>query len=321
VPGAFKPKEVTPVQKLAYYWTRLDETTKGYFEHLYALHPVDVSELLAGEALLPAGSCRTLQDWVDGKGTDEEAITAFSFESVYINISALKIVPEFPQAGEAFKIVWEGEAQTDFHEREDTVEITDGMGDVVKTLTLTYPETGAGAINEEIDVDGLPDGSYNLLLTVNVDGTEHGTELTERGLRSGIGQTFFVGESEDAFRARITPAVTEIISLGSGLFTEPIFGPRDTDAVARMLDLVTDLDRGGSGFDGPLTEIASKLESAKGMVGQAREGQAYAEMDPERRAGFTTLRERMSGMLMDVYDISKFQERFYDWMQEYAKVA
>ncbi len=210
MPSPFKTKEVTPVQKLAYYWTRLDDQTKGYFEQLYKKYPQDVSEVLAGEALLPAPNCPTLQDWVDGKGGGE-ALSFSDFEHVYIQIEELKSEPEQVDAGEKFKVVWTGEAKSDFPAREDTLVFMDiRSSEEVRTLTLTYPEIKAGAVKEEIDCGPLPDGSYMATLTVNVDGSEHGSELTAQGIRNVAQVDVHVGESEEAFRARLAPVIVAI---------------------------------------------------------------------------------------------------------------
>ena len=114
--------------------------------------------MLAGEALLPAPNCPTLQDWVDGKGGGE-ALSFSDFEHVYIQIEELKSEPGQVDAGEKFKVVWTGEAKSDFPARKDTLVFMDiRSSEEVRTLTLTYPEIKAGAVKEEIDCGPLPDG-------------------------------------------------------------------------------------------------------------------------------------------------------------------
>ncbi len=319
MPSPFKPKEVTPVQKLAYYWVHVDDTTKGYFEQLYKQHPQDVSELLAGEALLPAGECKTLQDWVDGKGGGE-ALSAFDFSHVYISITDVRCEPEQVDSGGRFKIVWAGEAEADFPAREDRLVIMDrDTSGEVRTITLTYPEIKAGSVKEEIDCDPLPDGTYLVNLTVNTDGTDHGTELTAQGIRNTAGVDVYVGESEAAWHARLAPIIAQIQNKANEAVwvgVDETIEPRNAQAIAELTRLAVDIDRPGRVEQGPRTEVSTGLDSYAERL-SVREP-PYQLVDP---AKWTTLRERLQGLtiMINADQIRTFQERLKAWLDDYMK--
>lgn len=326
MPSPFKPKEVTPVQKLAYYWTRLDDTSKGYFEQLYKMHPQDVSEVLAGEALLPAPNCSTLQDWVDGKGGGD-ALTAFDFSHVTINISEIKAEPEQVDADEKFQIVWAGEAEADFPAREDTVVFMNReSGEEVRNLTVTYPEIKAGAVKEEIECGPLPNGSYVVTLTVNVDGTDPGTELTAQGLRNMAQTTVYVGESDDAWQARLGPVITamqrQIFIAINGSAGPDRFMRTNAEAIKELAGLAADADRPGRDI-GPRTELSSDL-NFYGERLSTFPNHGDDELIPAAR--WAPLRERLQGMqasmsLSSAEDVRKFQERLKAWLDEYSELV
>jgi hypothetical protein len=319
MPSPFKTKEVTPVQKLAYYWTRLDDTTKGYFEQLYKMYPQDVSEVLAGEALLPAGNCKTLQDWVDGKGGGE-ALDASDFQHVFISIAEFKAEPAQVDSGANFKVIWTGEAGADFPAREDRLVIKDTASDKeVRNITLTYPEIKAGAVKEEIDCAPLPDGIYSVVLTVNIDGTDHGTELTAQGIRNMAGIELFVGDSPAAMQARLTPVLIEIQRQAFDVTRGDSFGPENARAVKELARSVGDIDQVGWGpGGGPRTDVSEAIRS-------------FAENLPNdppvdismNAAAWSALRERLQGMtgLITHSDIGVFQERLRAWLDEYGKLV
>jgi hypothetical protein len=317
MPSPFKAKEVTPVQKLGYYWIRLDDTTKGYFEQLYKKYPQDVSEILAGEALLPAGPCNTLQDWVDGKGGGE-ALTLMSFDSVYIDIREMKAEPEQVGSDQPFKVVWAGEAKADFPDREDRLVILDHDGTEVRNMTLTYPAIKAGAVKEEIDCSPLPNGTYTASLTINVDGTDHGTELTAQGIRSLGNASIYVGESEDAYIARLSPIIADIQGKVGEITLTERFGPGNAQAIRDLALLAVDVDRPGRANDpGPRTEVATDLADVAGRL------PTFDALRPDeevlRAAAWAPLRERLRGMmtLVTIDEIRSFQGRMLDWLNSY----
>ena len=132
------------------------------------------------------------------------------------------------------------------------------------TLTLTYPEIEAGAVKEEIDCGPLPDGSYMATLTVNVDGSEHGSELTAQGIRNVAQVDVHVGESEEAFRARLAPVIVAIQRQATTAFMGDSgrgeLGPQASQAIKDMARLVADVDRPGrEQTAGPRTEVASAI--------------------------------------------------------------
>jgi hypothetical protein len=300
---------------LAYYWTRADDTTKGYFEQLYKMYPQDVSEVLAGEALLPAGNCKTLQDWVDGKGGGE-ALDALDFQHVYISIEELRTEPAQVGSGGKFKVVWTGEAKADFPAREDRLVIVDReTGKEVRNITLTYPEIKAGEVKEEIDCAPLPDGDYSVALTVNIDGTDHGTELTAQGIRHTAGADVFVGDSERAMQARLAPIIVEIQRQAVEATRGDSLGPENARAIKELARLVGNIDQVGWGPEGgPRSEVSEEIYS-------------FAERLPDddppatfSRAAWPALRERLQGMtfMISPAEMGAFQERLRAWLDDYA---
>jgi hypothetical protein len=314
-PSPFKTKEVTPVQKLAYYWTRLDDTTKGYFEQLYKMYPQDVSEVLAGEALLPAANCKTLQDWVDGRGGGE-ALDASNFQHVYISIAELRAEPAQVDRGGKFKVVWTGEAQADFPAREDRLVIADKATDKeVRNMTLTYPEIKAGAVQEEIDCAPLPDGVYTVVLTVNIDGTDHGTELTAQGIRNMSGIEVFVGDSKAAMQARLLPILAQIHGQAIEVTRGERVGPETARAIKELARSVGDIDQVGWGpGGGPRSEESQAIYS---LAERLPDDTPPADFHP---AAWPALRERLQGMtnMITIDEMGAFQERLRAWLDDYG---
>jgi hypothetical protein len=318
MPSPFKLKDLTPTQKLHYYWIRLDDTTRGYFEQLYAKYPRDVSELLAGEALLPADGRKTLHDWVDGNGGGE-ALTASDFESVFINITEMKAEPQQLDSNQGFRVVWTGEATADFPEREDRLVFANQDGAEVRNMTLTYPAIKAGPVKEEIDCNPLPNGTYVVTLTVNVEGTDHGTQLTSQGIRSSAGVPIYVGDSDSAFFARLAPIIGEIQTKAHELAAADKFVPRNAQAIKELAQLAVDIDRPGQGDNpGPRAQAATNLAAYVDRLPTFDYAGATDEV--LNAPAWAALRERLVGIvtLVNIEEVRTFQERLLSWLDAYT---
>jgi hypothetical protein len=328
MPSPFKTKEVTPVQKLAYFWTRLDDTTKRYFEQLYKMYPQDVSEVLVGEALLPARNCTTLQDWVDGKGGGG-ALTASDFSHVYISITDVKAEPEHVDSGKPFKIVWAGMADDDFPARKDTIIISDRQTNrEVRTLTLAYPEIKAGSVKEEIDCGDLPDGVYAFVLTVNTEGTDHQTELTAQGIRNMQMGIVYVGESAAAKEARMAPIISGIQNKGNDATLAGPDGmllPEGMRAIGEMAQLASTLDPPRLHEDNPELNREVKARAAEvSMALKTHADNLSRYQDPAqllRPSQWPPLRERLQGLISTMtLDLPSFLDRLIVWLGDYVKI-
>jgi hypothetical protein len=251
---------------------------------------------------------------VDGKGGGE-ALDALDFQHVYISIAEVRAEPAQVGSGGKFKVVWTGEAQADFPAREDRLVIVDTATDKeVRNMTLTYPEIKAGEVKEEIDCAPLPDGEYGVGLTVNIDGTDPGTELTAQGIRMMASTDVFVGDSERAMQARLAPIIVEIqrqiveATRGDSLERE------NARAIKELARLVGNIDQVGWGPEGgPRSDVSQGIY-------------LFAERLPDddppanfTRAGWPALRERLQGMtFMIPGEMGAFQERLRAWLDDYA---
>jgi hypothetical protein len=256
---------------------------------------------------------------VDGKGGGE-AISIFDFDSVYIDIREMKAQPEQVSSDQRFKVVWTGEAKADFPEREDRLVFVDQDGTEVRNMTLTYPAIKAGAVKEEIDCNPLPDGTYTVALTVNVDGTEHGTELTAQGLRNSMSVPLYVGDSESAYLARLAPIIAEIQGKAGEATAGDRFESRNGQAVKELALLAVDVDRPGRASDpGPRTEVATELATVAASLPSFDSAPSGEEL--LRAASWTPLRERLRGMmtLVNMDEVRSFQGRMLDWLNSYLE--
>jgi hypothetical protein len=252
---------------------------------------------------------------VDGKGGGE-ALDASDFQHVYISIAELRTEPAQVDSGGKFKVVWTGEAQADFPAREDRLVIVDTATDKeVRNMTLTYPEIKAGEVKEEIDCAPLPDGDYGIGLTVNVDGTDPGTELTAQGIRMMARTDVFVGDSQAAMQARLAPIIIEIQRQAVEATRGDSFGPENARAIKELARLVGNIDQVGWGpGGGPRSEVSEGIY-------------LFAERLPDddppatfTRAAWPALRERLQGMtfLITPDEMGAFQERLRAWLDDYA---
>ena len=160
-------------------------------------------------------------------------------------------------------------------------------------------------------------------LTVNVDGSEHGSELTAQGIRNVAQVDVHVGESEEAFRARLAPVIVAIQRQANTAF----MGDSGRGDWARRPPRPSRIWPGwlptSIGPDASRQRVRVPRWRAP-SDDRAENLPVFNQVLDDPGTAWGPLRDRLQGMMSrnaNVDDVPAFQGEVLAWLNEYSQIV
>ena len=195
------------VSQLAYFWGAQNDATKLIFNQLYQEAPELVLRVLTQGQLQPDPGHTSIDQIVAPAG--EDAL----FNQPGVSVMDVVVNPPFPKANEAFTITWKRSVQGGIPEHSNAVQIVNMDGTVVDERPVARGAGAHGASDEQTEnFDGLPNGTYNVNIWANLEGSDGAAVPTARGMRGQGGAQLYVGETRESQVAQQIPAAGNIMN-------------------------------------------------------------------------------------------------------------
>lgn len=274
------------VSQLAAWWQGQNEATKLIFNQLYREVPDVVLRVLTQGQLTPDPAHTSIDEIVSPAGAGAV------FAQPRVEIMAVTVQPQYPKANEDFAVTYERSATGALPDHSDVVQILDLQGSPVDERPLGRGAT-AGPTRETVTetFQGLPTGTYRIIVWGNLEGSDGTGVPTAQGMRGYNGVELYVGDTREAQRAQtVEPAgiatgqlftaqyaVGQIAQLWDGASLDQAqlaeWDEQFRTALATAATALRDVPSLGQGFDQELYRISAMLNRPPAWRRLAEEGQ------------------------------------------------
>lgn len=277
------------VSQLAAWWQHQDDATKLIFNQLYREVPDSVLKVLTQGQLAPDPAHSSIDQIVVPAGDNAAS------EQPRVDILINSVEPQYPKADEDFTVTWQRLITGTLPAHSDAVQILDAQGTPVDERPIARSATsGAGQETVTEKFQGLPTGTYTVVVWGNIEGSDGTGVPTAQGMRGAGSVPLYVGDTRDAQIAQTSePAMKAAGELSSAQFAagqiaalwdgasldEQQVGPLDErfrTSLAAAAAALRDVSSLGDGFQSELYRIGARLNSPAPWHVLAGEGELNA---------------------------------------------